>query len=1053
MGRILAVMADLRERLETALGEAYRIEQELGGGGMSRVFLAQETALKRRVVIKVLPPEMAAGVNVERFRREIELAASLQHPHIVPLLTAGSSGDLLYYVMPYVEGESLRAKLAREGELSIGDAVRTLKDVVDALAYAHTQGVVHRDVKPENILIARKHAQVTDFGVAKAVSASTGGASLTSLGVALGTPAYMAPEQAAADPHVDHRADVYAAGVVGYEMLCGRPPIMAATPQATLAAQVTQVPEPVSTHRPSVPGALGALIMRCLEKHPADRWETADELLHQLEAMATPSGGLTPTGAGTPISSGTEAAIQRAHPVRVAALFGAASVVVLGLVYASMLGLGLPDWVFPGAVALLVIGLPIMLMTGVFERRRALARTTGTTVLTPQGLPRWFTWRRSVVGGVVAFSGLGIATAGYMAMRLLGIGPVGTLVASGVLKERQPVLLADFVNRTADSTLGPTLTEAFRVDIAQSPTVRLVDAQSIAAALQRMQRPAGGSLTPDLARELAEREGVKVVIAGQIDPVDKGYALSARLVSARDGQVLTATRAAAPDGAHLINALDKLSKGLRERIGESLRTIRAGKPLAQVSTASLEALRKYTQSIRLEDQGNSEQAAALLEEATALDTGFAMAYRKLAAILDNAGAPRDRLMAVVTRAYAHRDRLPQIERSLTTAYYYAAVEYDPAKIISAYRSALELDPDNTIALNNLAEVLLGMRQWREAESLAVRAATLEPGWTFYGLAMAAQVAQGRYADAQTTLEDFGRTMPQSPRYYEAQAIWLSSRGNYIAAERDFGRLREEQRASAFWRAVTSFELAVLDEVQGKLGRAQQHIADFMVESEQRGLPRDYLVGAVRGAWIDLRYRNKPGDGLERIEAALERHPLNSIPAVDRPYVELARYYARAGHADRGKRLLADFATGVPEGIRRRRALRHGAAGDVALAEGRLQDAIAGYRAWYDQNEDGCATCGLYELAVAYEQLRQPDSAEVTYQRIVSTPGLWRLFENFYTLAPTYKRLAELYEARGDRTKALDYYTRFVDLWKDADPELQQSVRDVRGRIARLAAEH
>jgi len=186
-------MGDLKARLQGALGDAYRIERELGGGGMSRVFLAHETALKRQVVVKVLPPEMAAGVNIERFRREVELAASLQHPHIVPLLSAAASGDLLYYTMPLVEGESLRTKLGREGELPVSETIRILADVADALAYAHAHGVVHRDVKPDNVLISGKHAVVTDFGVSKAVSASSGG-SLTSVGVALGTPAYMAPE-------------------------------------------------------------------------------------------------------------------------------------------------------------------------------------------------------------------------------------------------------------------------------------------------------------------------------------------------------------------------------------------------------------------------------------------------------------------------------------------------------------------------------------------------------------------------------------------------------------------------------------------------------------------------------------------------------------------------------------------------------------------------------------------------------------------------------------------------------------------------------------------
>ena len=191
-------MAELFDRLQAAVGDTYRVEEELGGGGMSRVFVAEEVDLGRKVVIKVLPPEMAAGVNQDRFRREIKLAARLQHPHVVPLLTAGSEDDLLYYVMPLIEGESLRAKLTREGELPVGDAVRILREVCDALAYAHQEGVVHRDIKPDNVLLSRGHAVVTDFGVAKAVSESTGGQSLTSMGVALGTPAYMSPEQAAA---------------------------------------------------------------------------------------------------------------------------------------------------------------------------------------------------------------------------------------------------------------------------------------------------------------------------------------------------------------------------------------------------------------------------------------------------------------------------------------------------------------------------------------------------------------------------------------------------------------------------------------------------------------------------------------------------------------------------------------------------------------------------------------------------------------------------------------------------------------------------------------
>ena len=315
-------MDELRDRLQAALGAGYRLESELGGGGMSRVFAALEVELGRRVVVKVLPPEMAAGVNAERFRREIQLAAQLQHPHIVPLLNAASRGDLAYYTMPLVEGESLRVKLTREGELPVGDAVRILRDVADALAYAHAHGVVHRDIKPDNVLLSGRHAMVTDFGVAKAVSAASGSSGATSLGVALGTPAYMAPEQAAADPGVDHRADIYALGAVAYEMLTRRPPFSAPTPQAVLAAQVTQAPEPVTAHRAAVPTALADLVMRCLEKRPADRWQSAEDMRAVLETLATPSGGSAPTVAGRP------AAVPRRRG-RLRAALWAAGVVLL----------------------------------------------------------------------------------------------------------------------------------------------------------------------------------------------------------------------------------------------------------------------------------------------------------------------------------------------------------------------------------------------------------------------------------------------------------------------------------------------------------------------------------------------------------------------------------------------------------------------------------------------------------------------------------------------------------------------------------------------------
>jgi hypothetical protein len=272
---------ELLSTLRQALDATYDIEREIGGG-MSRVFVATERALGRRVVIKVLPPELTAGVNRERFRREIQFAARLQHPHIVPLLTAGQVGDILYYTMPLVEGETLRARLDREKRLSSAAVVAILQDVVDALAYAHGRGLIHRDIKPENILLQRNHALVTDFGVAKAISEALPGTAATTIGIAVGTPAYMAPEQLAADPAADHRIDLYAVGLLGYELLSGASPFSGSSPQQTLARQMTERPTPPHLRRSEVPPDLSDLIMRCLEKDPEKRWRSSEELLEAL---------------------------------------------------------------------------------------------------------------------------------------------------------------------------------------------------------------------------------------------------------------------------------------------------------------------------------------------------------------------------------------------------------------------------------------------------------------------------------------------------------------------------------------------------------------------------------------------------------------------------------------------------------------------------------------------------------------------------------------------------------------------------------------------------
>ncbi len=282
----------LQGQLQSTLGEAFVVEGEFGRGGMSRLFVAVDVALDRRIAVKVLRPDLGAGVNIERFRREITITASLQHPHIVPVFAAGETAGLPYYTMPLVDGESLTERLEREGPPPVEEAVAILRDVTRALAYAHGRGVIHRDVKPQNVLLAGKSATVTDFGIAKAVASARDepGSDITTRGLAIGTPAYMAPEQAGGDEAVDQRADLYSFGCLAYELLVGEPPFKRPSARAMIAAHLVEEPVPVGSRRPGLPPQIAEVVMRCLAKEPALRPQSAEEVLEALSGVALAAG-------------------------------------------------------------------------------------------------------------------------------------------------------------------------------------------------------------------------------------------------------------------------------------------------------------------------------------------------------------------------------------------------------------------------------------------------------------------------------------------------------------------------------------------------------------------------------------------------------------------------------------------------------------------------------------------------------------------------------------------------------------------------------------------
>jgi eukaryotic-like serine/threonine-protein kinase len=1032
---------------------------------MSRVFVAEEHRLGRRVVVKLLSPELSAAVSASRFEREIRVAASLQQANIVPVLAAGDLEGLPYYTMPYVEGESLRARLGR-GPLSIAEAVGILRDVARALAYAHDHGVVHRDIKPDNVLLSGHTAVVTDFGIAKAIAAASSmaaGATLTQLGTAIGTPAYMAPEQAAGDPATDHRADIYAFGCVAYELLAGQPPFPGLPPHKLLVAHMSEIPKPVTALRPDCPPALASLVMECLAKDPASRPQSATELLRLLEVVASPS---APQAALPAILIG-----GRAMLVRALAVYAAAFVGVAIIARAAIIAIGLPDWVFPGALAVMALGLPVILFTAYAQfvsHRAAIATPTYTPGGTPslagvQGTMATLaikasphvSWKRATRGGIVAVGVFALLVAGWMIMRALGIGPAGSLLASGKLSASDKVLVAVFDAPAADASLGSTIAEAVRTNLSQSRSVHVVATSAIVAALEQMKRPDTARVDFAIAREIAQRAGAKAVVAGSVVPAGSGYIVTARLVAAESGDELASYHESAKDAGDLIPSVDRLTKSLRGKIGESLKSVRDAPPLEQVSTASLGALRSYAAGLHANDiVGDYQGAIDYFHDAIRQDSNFAMAYVQLAFSLQTLGGRARNAEANddLAAAFRLRDRLPERERyNVEGAYYYTTNER--TKAIPALRRAVELDSTNIDAANTLANALGTSRDYAGAEKMFRLALAGEPnnGTLLSNLAFQ-YTGTGRHADfdsMSTLLASRSPSFPSGPLHFDE--LW--NRRDYDAAE----RLTRAHADSAGTRGALNAQDGMVG-VAATRGRLHEAERRFVQVNEAKARVRGdtvspYVVAYTR-AMLDGELRGDAPRGLAALDAALRATPVASVPLEQDQSMWLALGYARLGAAAKAREVLNQHEARLDALDKRQEAVfAMRIRGDIALAEGKTDSAVAYFRSG-DNEPDGlptgsCVICTPLSLGLAFDRGGHADSARTYLTKYVEMNGNGRFFADRFYLAPSLYRLGELYESAGDTKHATEYYGRFVDLWKNADPDLQPRVVEARKRIDRL----
>jgi tetratricopeptide (TPR) repeat protein len=662
-------------------------------------------------------------------------------------------------------------------------------------------------------------------------------------------------------------------------------------------------------------------------------------------------------------------------------------------------------------------------------------------------------WRRTTIGGAIAVGMFAVLVAGYMAMRLLGIGPAGTLMAAGVLGNRERIVVADFRSPPTDTTLGPVVTEALRADLAQSKNLEVMQPTAVRDVLQRMQRPTEARVDFALAREVATREGVKAVLDGEVLELGGRYVITAKLVETLNGEVLGSFRRTSDDPSGIIAAIGELAKDVRAKVGESLKSVQAALPLEQVTTGSLEALRKYVAGSRALDlENNYPKALSLLREAVTIDSTFASAWRKLAVTLTNAGMPEEQVDSAAARAFRFRDRLSFVENQMTAAYYYSYVTEDRQKAVEAYEAILERDSLNQAPMNNLAIQYTSRREYARAERLYQKRVVNNPIIQNFSGLTSVQLAQGRIADAEETWKRWMATIP-SPNGRQWTGHFAYARGQLDSAEAHYARLRTDQNPSV--RVAGTFFLSNLRALHGRISdasrlRTEGIAADRARTGDTARALNDSLGDIINDVW----FREQRTEGVRRLDAVLSRYPLRTQKMSDRPYLNVAQIYALAGRPDKGRAIVAEYQSSVRDTaqLRRQSTFRHVVLADLALQEGKGAEALAQYRQadeLPDGPANGCAYCAAINFARAFDVAGMPDSAIAQFEAFQKLPGGPRLFQDAIFLAGTYKRLGELYEAKGDRQKALSNYLKFVELWKNADSDLQPRVREIRARIERL----
>jgi tetratricopeptide (TPR) repeat protein len=969
-------MADLLHQLQTALAGRYRVERELGMGGMAVVFLAMDERHDRHVAVKVLRPNLTPVIGSDRFLQEIAIAARLTHPHILPLHDSGEAAGFLFYVMPYVEGESLRGRLTRERVLPVGESLRIAREVADALAYAHTHGIVHRDIKPENILLESGHAVVSDFGVARAIGAAAGDR-LTSAGVALGTPAYMSPEQAAGESIVDARTDLYALGCTLYEMLAGQPPFTGPTAESVVHQHIVAAPTPVTAIRPSVPASVAAALDRALAKEPADRFATAAEFTAALEA---------PTETH-PMFPGLRARHGRAMLVA-----GAAALAVGG-------------W-----IALAV--------------RRSSPATVELAATPPE--------------------------------RTVAVLPFRT-VGPGVELWREG--LVDLLSTNLDNV----------------GTLRAIDSRTLLSRWRKRAGEESGEAALATALQVARETGAGFGVVGSVIGLGPNVRLTAKIYRVPGGEVMGEGRAEGPQDS-ILPLVDALSVEILKRVlgAAPAREVR----LSTVTTPSLAALRHFLDGEQAFRRSDFARAIAEYRSALAIDSTFALPLYRLSSAYgwtEVIGAPE--ALHYGRRAVAFADRLPERERLLLTGNLLLEAGR-PAAIDTLERATLRY-PDDPEAWYIYGDALYHLGFVRNipatrTEAAFERAIAVDPTFApamIHGVGISFLLDDSararRYVDQYISIDSQSTVAVGVRAAFDLS--WGGPRDSAAALRRlaaaDPDAVRQAIINGLAWR-VKSLRLAGEIQSQMRLAGLPEDMRAFRYAGF---FPRMISLGRPREALRSLRegYRSLNRPNLRALALILSaagylppEEVREDLDASRRDSTDVSLWARGVVEAARGSPASADHARRLRE-----QAVRLRNAGDALAAE-RREGLAAGLEA-LARGFRGDRRGAVSPLREAVEQFGAGDF--ISY--VVST--VHRLYlaawlaerpegeqEALEILSTTYvpfraradQLSARIYERQGRTAEAAVHYGQVIEMWRDAEPELQPAVAEARAALERLTAE-